>query len=98
VIENTEGATRFELRFTLPVGRRVTIEAEVNGVRLPRQVFEAAGEHVYSEPIAAAGKRNTLRVRVGGEPLSDGRELGIVVKLPARTIIDEECGLRLLVT
>jgi hypothetical protein len=27
---------------------------------------------------------------------SDGRELGVVVILPALTIIDEDCGLRLL--
>lgn len=97
VVENTEGATRLELRFTMPAARRLTIEAEVNGVLLPRRDFGAAGEYVYSEPIAAAGKRNTVRVRIGGEPFSDGRELGIVVKLPARTIIDEDCGLRLLV-
>jgi hypothetical protein len=97
LIENTEGATRFELRFTLPFGRRVTIEAEVNGAQLPVREFEGAGEHVYSELIAAAGRRNVIGVRVAGEPLSDGRELGVVVKLPARTIIDEDCGLRLLV-
>jgi hypothetical protein len=96
VIENTEGATRFELRFTLPAGRRVTIEAEMNGIRLATREFRNAGEHIYSEAIAAAGKRNAIRVRVGGEPLYDGRELGIVVKLPRRTIIDEDCGLRLL--
>jgi len=97
VIENAEGATRFELRFMLPAARRVTIETEVNGARLATREFRDVGEHVYSEPIAAAGKRNSIRVRLGGDSLSDGRELGIVVKLPARTIIDEECGLRLLV-
>jgi hypothetical protein len=95
VIENTEGAARFELRFTLPVGRRVTIEAELNGVRLAMREFRAEGEHVYSEGIDAAGKRNNVRVWVGGDSVSDGRELGIVVRLPGRTIIDEECGLRI---
>jgi len=96
VIENTPGATRFELRFRLPMARAVTVEAEVNGVRLGAKEYREAGDHVYSAAIAPAGLQNELRVRLSGEMESDGRELGVVVILPALTIIDEDCGLRLL--
>lgn len=96
IIGNTAGATRFELRFRIPQARRITVEAEVNGVRLGPVEYRDAGDHVYSAAIAPARLQNELRVRLGGEMASDGRELGVVVMLPATTIIDDECGIRLL--
>jgi hypothetical protein len=96
VVSNTVGARRFEFRFLLPTARAITVEAEVNGVRLGAVDYRTAGDHVYSAVIAPAGLQNELRVRLTGEMASDGRDLGVVVTLPPSTIIDEDCGIRLL--
>jgi hypothetical protein len=96
IVENTAGATRLEFRFRIPQARRVTVEAEVNGVRLGMAEYGEAGDHVYSATIAPARLQNELRIRLGGEMGFDGRDLGVIVMLPGRTIIDDECGIRLL--
>jgi tRNA (mo5U34)-methyltransferase len=96
VIENTEGATRFELRFRIPKARPVTVEAEVNGIRLGAKVYHEAGDHIYAAAIPPAKRQNKILIQLSGELESDGRELGVIVMLPARTIIDPECGMQLL--
>jgi len=60
IVGNTAGATRFELRFCLPHTRPITVEAEVNGVRLGAVEYRESGDHVYSAPIAPAGLQNAL--------------------------------------
>ncbi len=98
VVENTVGADRFELRFHVPTARLLTIQAEVNGQSLPEREYSIAGDHVYSEAITPAGKRNAIRLRIGGEMATDGhRELGVIVRLPLTTILDEESGIRMTV-
>jgi hypothetical protein len=96
VIENCEGATRFELRFHLTPGRTVTLQPDVDGVALPAREYASQGDHVYAGTIPVAGRRSRIRVRVTGTFEAEGRELGIIVRLPTSTVIDDECGLRLL--
>ena len=50
------------------------------------------GDRVYSASIALARLQNELRVRLGGRLGHDGRELGIVVMLPATAIIDDSAA------
>jgi tRNA (mo5U34)-methyltransferase len=96
VVENTEGATAFELRFRIESARPVTVQAEVNGVTLAERCYQTAGDHVYREPIHPAGRRNEIRVHLTGSFQSEGRELGVIVRLPPNTLIDEECGIHIL--
>ena len=96
VVENTAGADCFEFRFHVTPGRMVTVQAEVNGQMLPERQFPS-GDHTYAAPIAAAGQRNTVRIRIGGTVRDDAdRELVVVVALPLSTVLDEDSGIRLL--
>ncbi len=96
VIDNAEGATRFEMRFLVNRPGRLTVRAEVNGAALPEREFLGAGDHVYSEAIAPAPRRCSIRVWLSEAAIIDGRELGVVITLPATTLIDEDTGIRLL--
>jgi hypothetical protein len=96
VLDNVEGATRFEMRFRLPRPRRIRLMPAVNGVALPEREYATAGDHQYSCLIAAASRRTEVSVTIEGEMDFDGRELGVVLRLPPRTIVDESCGIRLL--
>jgi tRNA (mo5U34)-methyltransferase len=94
-VDNVEGATIFELRFRVTPARRVTLQAEINGEQLPLCQYETAGDYVYSEPITPTPRRCRIRVRVTGMFEAGGRELGIIVRLPATTILDDDSGIRL---
>ncbi|MDP9170283.1 MAG: hypothetical protein M3N54_06680, partial [Acidobacteriota bacterium] len=96
VIENATGATVFELRFSVESARAITVQAEVNGAMLPERRYQAAGDHVYREAIDPAARLSRIRVRLTGSFESQGRVLGVIVRLPGSTIVDDECGLRLL--
>jgi hypothetical protein len=89
VIDNAEGATRLELRFRSV--RPQTLRAELNGAPLPPQSFEP-GDHVYSQPVGNAGKRNRVKFILDQAEEKDGRELGVIVILPNDTIVSERCS------
>ena len=97
VIENLAGATRFEFRFKMP-NSPVTVEAIVNGERLAAETFTISGEQVYSRAISPISRRCEVRIRLSQtflEPGEGGRDLGVIVRLPSDTLIDEECGFQL---
>jgi 2-polyprenyl-3-methyl-5-hydroxy-6-metoxy-1,4-benzoquinol methylase len=93
VVDNAGGATRFELRFHTNRSGGLTVQAEVNGVGLGARLYDGAGDHVYSAPVAAAS-RHSVRVQLSDAALIDGRELGVVVRLPLSSVLDEESGIR----
>ena len=100
VIENMAGSTRFDWRFRLlpdllKSGNALTVEATVNGQPLAPETFRNPGDHLYSRTISPAPRRCEVGIRLSNT-FSDGeRDLGVVVRLPCNTIIDEDCGLRL---
>lgn len=100
VIENLPGSTTFEFRCRvmpelLMSGDKLTVEAAVNGVALAPEAWSGPGLHVYSRSIAPAPRRCEIRIRLS-HTFNDGeRDLGVVVRLPRSTILDEDCGLRL---
>jgi tRNA (mo5U34)-methyltransferase len=107
VIENMEGATRLEFRFHITPdllrisgdmpGISLSIEAWVDGVSLGAESFRTAGAHVFTRPISPAPRRCEVKFRLSHTfPEQDNdRQLGVIVRLPNNTIIDENCGLRL---
>lgn len=103
VIENRPGATRLELKFqAIPAlfksSDTLEVEATVNGEALSRETFGAAGVHVYSLPISSAPQKCEIQIRLSHtfpEPPDSDRDLGVIVRLPASTIIDEDCGFQL---
>lgn len=104
VIENMAGATRLDFRFQitealLNSGDTLHVEAWVNGTQLATQTFQTPGKQVYSQRIPPAPSRCEIRIRLSHtfpEPPDADRDLGVIVRLPQDTIIDEDCGLRLL--
>lgn len=103
VVENRAGATRFEFRFEigrslLESGTPLTVDACVNGIELAPEVFRTPGKHVYSKCIAPIPARCEIRIRLSHtfpEPPDADRDLGVIVRLPRNTIIDEDCGFQL---
>jgi tRNA (mo5U34)-methyltransferase len=107
VIDNVAGATRLEFRFEivpalLMSGNALVLEATVDGVQLSSETYRAQGKHVYSQPIASAPKSCEVRIRLSHtfpesypNPPDGDRDLGVIVRLPPETIIDNDCGLRL---
>jgi hypothetical protein len=77
------------LRFSLPevvVDKQgaVTLSAEINGSKLPSQIYSKPGEYVYSVPVAASILKATNTVEFSTDkaiaPTSqDKRELSLVV-------------------
>lgn len=97
VIENLTGATRFEFHFRMAEAP-LTVEANVNGQQLPAETFSTPGENVYSQTIAPATLRCEIRIRISQtflEPGDGGRDLGVIVRLPSDTLINEDCGFQL---
>lgn len=100
MLENPPDATRFELRFRIVpelLSAPLAIEAEIDGVPIGSEVYESAGDQIYSAPLPARAAKHTLRFRLSHTFQANGRELGVIVVLPSRTIVDEESGLRLTV-
>jgi tRNA (mo5U34)-methyltransferase len=103
IIENLEGANRLEFRFEiacdlLKSSDTLSIDATVNGQPLPPEAFRTAGKHLYSRTISPAPRRCEIRIRLSHtfpEPPDSDRDLGVIVRLPRNTIIDEDCGLQL---
>jgi hypothetical protein len=102
VIENMAGAATLEFRFevtqALLDSRALTVEAWADGVRLPAETFQTAGKHIYSQPISPAPRRCQIQIRLSHtfpEPPDADRDLGVIVRLPPDTVIDDDCGLRL---
>jgi tRNA (mo5U34)-methyltransferase len=98
VLENPPDATQFQLRFRIApeiLSGPLTIDAEVDGVSVGREVYEMPGDQIYSRPLPARAAKHTIRFRLSHTFQADGRDLGVIVVLPSRTIVDEESGLRL---
>lgn len=99
VLENPPDATRFELRFRVAaeiLSTPLSIEAEVDGVPVAPEVYQTSGDQIYSRRLPAESPRHTLRFHLSQAFEADGRELGVIVILPSRTVVDEDTGLRLL--
>lgn len=103
VIENRAGATRLEFVFQvtqalLKSSDTLVVEATVNGEPLPPETFRTPGKHVYSRPISPAPHRCEIQIRLSHtfpEPPDSDRDLGVIVRLPRSTMIDDDCGLQL---
>jgi tRNA (mo5U34)-methyltransferase len=107
VLENLTGATRLDFRFEatpalLKSGGTLTMEGWVDGVQLAAETFETAGKHIYSQPISPAPRHCEVRIWLSHtfpesfpEFVRGDRELGVIVRLPRETIIDEDCGFHL---
>jgi tRNA (mo5U34)-methyltransferase len=98
VLENPSNATRLELRFRIVpeiLSTPLTLEAEVDGMPVAPEVYGTAGDQSYSRPLPSRSARHTVRFRLSQAFEADGRELGVIVVLPSRTIVDEDSGLRL---
>ena len=99
VLENPPDASRFELRFRIVpeiLSAPLTLEAEIDGVSVGREVYETPGDQIYSYPLPARDAKHIFRFQLSHAFAAEGRELGVIVVLPSRTIVDEESGLRLL--
>ncbi len=100
VVENLAGANRFEFRFLvepplLEVNSPLNVNCSVNGVDLGSESISGPGLHIYSRAISPTLARCEIRISLS-HTFSDGeRDLGVVVRLPASTIIDEDCGFQL---
>jgi 2-polyprenyl-3-methyl-5-hydroxy-6-metoxy-1,4-benzoquinol methylase len=100
VIDNAAGTTRLEFRFQimpelLDAASPVTLRAEIDGEPLPSAQYDTPGVHVYSLPVPAALARAEIRFRLSHSFSAGGRDLGVIVTLPPRTIVDDDCGIRL---
>jgi tRNA (mo5U34)-methyltransferase len=94
-VDNAEAATKLELRFLTNRDEALSMRVSVDGTELPVGEFRGAGNHVYSAGVASGGWRRVVRVALTDAAVIDGRELGIVVTLPSSTIVDEDCGIRM---
>lgn len=100
VVENSAGARRFDFRFRvtedlLKLSGSVGVRCTLNGADLGAETFTVAGLHTYSRAIEPAPRRAEIRVSLS-HTFSDGeRDLGVVVRLPPETIVDEDCGFQL---
>jgi len=100
ILDNLTGSTRLEFRFEITAallnqGTPLTIDASVNGVQLPPAIYAIPGKHVYSQAIPPATRRTEIRIRLSHtfmESPEGGRDLGVIVRLPQNTLIDENCG------
>jgi tRNA (mo5U34)-methyltransferase len=103
VIENRAGATRLEIVFQatpalFKSSDTLSLEATVNGEPLPPETFRSAGRHVYSRSVSPAPRQCEIQIRLSHtfpEPPDSDRDLGVIVRLPRSTIIDEDCGVQL---
>ena len=103
VIENLAGTTQLELTFQATPALfksrdTLSVEATVNGEPLPPENYRSPGRYTYSRPISPATKRCEIQIRLSHtfpEPPDADRNLGVIVRLPRSTIIDEDCGLQL---
>ena len=107
VIENMAGARRLEFRFEvmpalLELRNALAVDAVVNGIQAPAATFRVTGKHVYSQAFVPAPRRCEIRIRLSHTfpesypaPADGDRDLGVIVRLPHSTIIDDDCGLRL---
>src|SRR5207302_1696049 len=86
-LENAPDAIRFELRFRIVpeiLSAPLTVDAEADGVPIESQVYESAGDQIYSRSLPSRAARHIVRFRLSHTFEANGRELGVIVVLPSR--------------